>query len=65
MYSSIFIALIFVFILSMVGTLILNIIFRFLGERGYLGNLFPNVRGGIPDGSVVKNLPEMQETQKT
>lgn len=48
MYSSIFFALIFVFILSTVGTAVLNIIFRFFGERGYLGNLFPNVRGGIP-----------------
>ncbi len=48
MYSSIIIALVFVFILSAVGTAILNIIFRFLGKRGYLGNLYPNVRGGIP-----------------
>ena len=24
--------------------------FRFLGKRGFLGNLFPNVRGGIPRG---------------
>lgn len=48
MYSSILFALIFVFVLSALGTAILNIIFRFLGERGYLGNLFPNVRGGIP-----------------
>lgn len=49
-YSSIAFALVFVFILSVIGTGILNIIFRFLGERGYLGNLFPNVRGGIPRG---------------
>lgn len=48
MYTSIIIALIFVFILSLIGTGIVNIIFRFLGKRGYLGNLFPNVRGGIP-----------------
>lgn len=41
-------ALIFVFLLSLIGTGIVNIIFRFLGKRGYLGNLFPNVRGGIP-----------------
>ena len=47
-YSSIIIAFILVFILSAVGTAILNIIFRFLGKRGYLGNLYPNVRGGIP-----------------
>ncbi|WP_407374235.1 cell wall biosynthesis protein [Methanobrevibacter sp.] len=48
MYTSIIIAMIFVFILSAVGTAIVNIIFRFLGKRGYMGNLFPNVRGGIP-----------------
>lgn len=48
MYTSIIIALIFVFLLSLIGTAIVNIIFRFLGKRGYLGNLFPNVRGGIP-----------------
>ena len=50
MYSSILIALIIVFILSALGTAVLDIIFRFLGKRGYLGNLFPNVRGGIPRG---------------
>lgn len=48
MYSSILFALIFVFIVSAVGTAIVDIIFRFLGKRGYLGNLYPNVRGGIP-----------------
>lgn len=48
MYTSFIIALILVFIFSALGTAVLNIIFRFLGERGYLGNLFPNVRGGIP-----------------
>ncbi len=47
-YSSIIIAFLLVFILSAAGTLILNSIFRFLGKRGYLGNLYPNVRGGIP-----------------
>ena len=47
-YSSILFALIFVFALSAIGTAVLNIIFRFLGKRGYLGNLFPNVRGGTP-----------------
>ena len=46
--SSILFALIFVFIVSAIGTAILDIIFRFLGKRGYLGNLYPNVRGGIP-----------------
>lgn len=50
MYSSIIIALGFVFVLTAIGTAVLNIIFRFLGTRGYLGNLFPNVRGGIPRG---------------
>ena len=49
-YSSIILAFILVFILSAVGTAILDIIFRFLGKRGYLGNLYPNVRGGIPRG---------------
>ena len=48
MYSSILFALIFVFIVSAIGTAVLDIIFRFLGKRGYLGNLYPNVRGGIP-----------------
>ena len=47
-YTSILLALLFVFVLSAVGTAVLDIIFRFLGKRGYLGNLFPNVRGGIP-----------------
>ena len=49
-YVSIVIALIYVFILSAAGTIILNKIFVFLGKRGYLGNLYPNVRGGIPRG---------------
>ncbi|WP_458405893.1 cell wall biosynthesis protein [Methanobrevibacter sp.] len=48
MYSSILFALIFVFIVTAIGTAIVDIIFRFLGKRGYLGNLYPNVRGGIP-----------------
>lgn len=48
MYSSILFALIFVFVVSALGTAVLNIIFRFLGKRGYLGNLYPNVRGGTP-----------------
>ena len=50
MYTSIVIALIFVFVLSLLGTAVMDIIFRFLGKRGYLGNLYPNVRGGIPRG---------------
>ena len=48
MYSSIFFALIYVFVVTAVGTAVVDIIFRFLGKRGYLGNLYPNVRGGIP-----------------
>lgn len=48
MYSSIIYALIFVFVLSALGTAVIDIIFRFLGKRGYMGNLYPNVRGGIP-----------------
>lgn len=48
MYESMFVVFIYIFVLSLVGTAILNIIFRFLGKNGYLGNLFPNVRGGIP-----------------
>ena len=48
MYLSVIIALIFVFLLTAIGTALVNIVFRFFGKRGYLGNLFPNVRGGIP-----------------
>ena len=48
MYTSILFALIFVFVLSAIGTAIVDIVFRFLGKRGYMGNLYPNVRGGIP-----------------
>ena len=47
---SMVIAFLIVFILSALGTAIVDIIFRFLGKRGYLGNLYPNVRGGIPRG---------------
>ena len=50
MYSSIILALIIVFILSAIGTAVVDIVFRFLGKRGFLGNLYPNVRGGIPRG---------------
>ena len=48
MYSSILFALIYVFIVSALGSAVLNIIFRFFGKRGYLSNLYPNVRGGTP-----------------
>lgn len=50
MYLSIIFALMFVFVITALGTAIVDIIFRFLGKRGYMGNLFPNVRGGIPRG---------------
>lgn len=50
MYTSVIFAMIFVFFLSAVGTLALNFIFKFFGKHGYLGNLYPNVRGGIPRG---------------
>lgn len=43
-------AFIFVFIVCLLGTLFVNALFRLLGKQGYLGNLYPNVRGGIPRG---------------
>ncbi|MBZ9570749.1 cell wall biosynthesis protein [Methanobrevibacter sp. TMH8] len=36
------------FIASLVLTFVLTIVFRFLGEKGFLGNLYTNVRGGTP-----------------
>lgn len=48
LYTGMIEAFIIVFILSAMGTLVLNAVFRFLGKKGYLGNLYPNVRGGIP-----------------
>ncbi len=45
MYLSVIFAMVFVFILSAVGTAVLSIIFNFLGKQGYLGNLYSNVRG--------------------
>ncbi len=50
MYMSMVYAFMFVFIVCAVGTAFVNALFRFLGKRGYLGNLYPNVRGGIPRG---------------
>ncbi|WP_407423913.1 cell wall biosynthesis protein [Methanobrevibacter sp.] len=47
---SMVIAFIFVFIVCALGTTFVDALFRFLGKRGYLGNLYPNVRGGIPRG---------------
>ena len=49
-YLSVIVAFLMVFILSAVSTALLDAVFRFLGKRGYLGNLYPNVRGGIPRG---------------
>ena len=43
-------AFLFVFIVCLVGTAFVDALFRVLGKRGLLGNLFPNVRGGIPRG---------------
>ena len=43
-----FLELFIVFILSLLGTGALNIVFRFLGKRGYMGNLYETVRGGTP-----------------
>ena len=48
-YSMIF-AFIFVFIVTALGTVVLNVVFSYLGKRGMMGNLYPNVRGGIPRG---------------
>lgn len=37
-----------VFLISFFGTAGLNILFRFLGKKGYMGNLYQNIRGGTP-----------------
>ena len=50
MYTSMVTAFTYVFIFCAVGTVIVDVVFRFFGKRGYLGNLYPNVRGGIPRG---------------
>lgn len=49
-YSSMIVAFIFVFIVTALGTAILNYVMSYFGRRGFLGNLYPNVRGGIPRG---------------
>ena len=36
------------FIASLILTIIITMVFRFLGDRNYLGNLYTNVRGGTP-----------------
>ena len=43
-------AFLFVFIVCLIGTAFVDALFRFLGKRGLLGNLFSNVRGGTPRG---------------
>ncbi|MCQ2976690.1 MAG: cell wall biosynthesis protein [archaeon] len=43
-----YVQLLLVLIISFFGTAILNIVFRFLGKRGRMGNLFQDVRGGTP-----------------
>ena len=45
---SMYLQLLGVFLLSFFGTMVLNIIFRFLGKRRLLGNLYQNIRGGTP-----------------
>ena len=61
MYVSMIYVFIFVFIICALGTTFVNALFRFLGKRGYLGNLFPNVRGGIPRGVGIVPLFEFSE----
>ena len=48
MYSSMILAFVYVFVLTAIGTYVLSGIFNYFGKRGFLGNLYPNVRGGIP-----------------
>lgn len=43
-----YVTLIGIFFASLLGTAGLNIVFRYLGRRGLMGNLYPNVRGGTP-----------------
>lgn len=50
MYMTMVYAFLFVFIICALGTAFVNALFRFLGQKGLLGNLYPNVRGGIPRG---------------
>ena len=47
-YSSMISAFIFVFLLCAIGTMLLSGILNYFGKRGLLGNLYPDVRGGIP-----------------
>lgn len=48
MYSSMILAFVYVFVLTAISTYVLSKIFNYFGKRGFLGNLYPNVRGGIP-----------------
>lgn len=43
-----YVTLLGLFLASLVGTGVLNIIFRFFGRRGLMGNLYQNIRGGTP-----------------
>ncbi len=43
-----YVTLLGLFLVSFVGTAVLNIIFRFFGRRGLMGNLYQNIRGGTP-----------------
>ena len=43
-----YVTLLGLFLVSLVGTGVLNIIFRFFGRRGLMGNLYQNIRGGTP-----------------
>ena len=43
-----YVTLIVLFLITLVGTGVLNIIIRFLGRRGLMGNLYQNIRGGTP-----------------
>ncbi|WP_295722656.1 cell wall biosynthesis protein [uncultured Methanobrevibacter sp.] len=50
MYSGVINALIQVFFITFFATMALDIIMRKLGKRGFIHNLYPNVRGGTPRG---------------
>ena len=50
MYTSMFFVFLFIFIICAVGTAVVNALFRYFGKKGFLGNLYPNVRGGTPRG---------------
>ena len=64
LYTGMIEAFIIVFILSAVGSLVLNMVFRFFGKKGYLGNLYPNVRGGIPRACLLYTSNSMNENKR-